>query len=162
MARMLGISDATVHRRLKDFNLQISHSFSTVDDNALDCIVRSIKEEFPNSGYRMVCGHLKGRGLVIQQIRVRESLRRIDPEGTILRWLHVTERRKYNVSSPNALWHIDGHHKLIRLVSQNYQNFVHPFVFIAHLRPPGRCNSQVKRWGLFASILVIHFSSVIA
>ena len=139
MARMLGISDATVHRRLKDFNLQISHSFSTVDDNALDCIVRSIKEEFPNSGYRMVCGHLKGRGLVIQQIRVRESLRRIDPEGTILRWLHVTERRKYNFSSPNALWHIDGHHKLIRLVSQNYQNFVHPFVFIAHLRPPGRC-----------------------
>ena len=54
MARMLGISDATVHRRLKDFNLQISHSFSTVVDNALDCIVRSIKEEFPNSGYRFV------------------------------------------------------------------------------------------------------------
>ena len=33
MARMLGISDATVHRQLKDFQLQISHSFSTVDDN---------------------------------------------------------------------------------------------------------------------------------
>ena len=128
MVRMLGISDATVHRRLKDFNLQTSHSFSTVDDNTLDGIVRSIKEEFPNSGFRMVCGHLKGRGYVIQQIRVRESLRRIDLEDTILRWLHVTERRKYNVSSPNALWHIDGHHKLMRLVSRNYQNFVQAFL----------------------------------
>ena len=59
MARMLGISDATVHRRLKDFNHQISNSFSTVDDNTLDGFVCSIKEEFPNSGYRMVCGHLK-------------------------------------------------------------------------------------------------------
>ena len=56
MARMLDISDATVHRRLKDFNLQIPHSFSTVDDNTLDGGVRSIKEEFPNSGYRMICG----------------------------------------------------------------------------------------------------------
>ena len=70
---MLGISDATVHRRLKDFNLQIFHSFSTVDDNTLDGIVRSIKEKFPNRGYRVVCGDLKGRGLVIQQIRVRET-----------------------------------------------------------------------------------------
>ena len=57
MARLLGISDATVHRRLKDFNLEISHSFSTIDDNTLDGIVLSIKEEFPNSGYRMVLGH---------------------------------------------------------------------------------------------------------
>ena len=74
MARMLGISDASVHRRLKDFHLQISHSFSTVDDNTLDGIVRSIKVEFQNSGYRMICGHLNGRGLVvIQQIRVKES-----------------------------------------------------------------------------------------
>ena len=63
MARMLGISDATVHRRLKDFNLQISHSFSTIDDNTLDGIVLSIKEEFPNSGYQIVIGHLRGRGL---------------------------------------------------------------------------------------------------
>ena len=116
MARMLGISDATVHRRMKDFNLEISHSFSTIDDNTLDGIVLSIKEEFPNSGYRMVLGHLRGRGLITQQSHVRESLPRIDPEGTVLRWLHVTERRKYNVSSPNALWHIDGHHKLITLV----------------------------------------------
>ena len=59
MARMLGISDATAHRRLKDFNLQISLSFSIVDNNTIYGIVRSIKEEFLISGYRMVCGVLR-------------------------------------------------------------------------------------------------------
>ncbi|CAH3038158.1 unnamed protein product, partial [Porites lobata] len=50
------------------FNLEISHSFSTIDDDTLDGIVRK-----SNSGYRMVWSHLKGRGLVSQQSRVRES-----------------------------------------------------------------------------------------
>ena len=100
MTCMLSISRATLNRRRKNFNLEISHSFSTIDDDTLDGIVRSKKEEFPNSGYRMVWGHLKGRGLVIQQSRVRESRCR---ESNALRWLHVTERRKYKVASPNAL-----------------------------------------------------------
>ncbi|CAJ0927556.1 8614_t:CDS:1 [Entrophospora sp. SA101] len=30
------------------------------------------------------------------------------------RWAEITPCRKYKVSGPNALWHIDGHHKLIR------------------------------------------------
>ena len=97
---MLSISQATLNRRRKDFNLEISHSFSTIDNNTLDGIVRSKKEEFPTSGYRMVWGHLKGRALVIQQSRVRES-RCGELNG--FRWLHVTERRKYKVASPNAL-----------------------------------------------------------
>ena len=58
MAHILGISDVMAHRWLKDFNLQISHLFSTVDDNTLHGIVCSTKEEFPNSGFRMVCGVL--------------------------------------------------------------------------------------------------------
>ena len=33
------------------------------DDDTLNGIVRSVKEELPNSGYRMVWGHLKRRGL---------------------------------------------------------------------------------------------------
>ena len=55
----MSISQATLHGQLKDFNLEISHSFSTIDNDTLDGIVRSIKEEFPNNGYRMVWGHLK-------------------------------------------------------------------------------------------------------
>ena len=33
--------------------------------------------------------------------------------GTALRWNQVLYRRKYSVPGPNALWQIDGHHKLI-------------------------------------------------
>ena len=29
-------------------------------------------------------------------------------------WAQIIPRRTYNVTSPNSLWHIDGHHKLIR------------------------------------------------
>ena len=33
---MLSISQATLNRRLKDLNLEISHSFSTIDDDTLN------------------------------------------------------------------------------------------------------------------------------
>ena len=41
-------------------------------------------------------------------------MRMMDPEGTSLRWYGVIYRRRYRVPCPNALWHIDGNHKLIR------------------------------------------------
>ena len=53
-------------------------------------------------------------GLRIQRERIRESIQRVDPtgiEGRVRRALH---RRVYSVASPNALWHLDGYHKLIR------------------------------------------------
>ena len=59
-------------------------------------------------------GHLLSRGYRVQQNRIRESQRRVDPEGAIIRRLHVLNRREYSVPSPRSLYHIDGHHKLIR------------------------------------------------
>lgn len=38
----------------------------------------------------------------------------VDPLDTVLHWRIPIIRRPYSVSGPNALWHIDGHHKLIR------------------------------------------------
>ena len=35
MARMFDVSVATIHRRLKDFDMPISHSFFNIDNNAL-------------------------------------------------------------------------------------------------------------------------------
>ena len=54
----------------------------------------------------------------VQQVRIGESMRRVDPEGVLLRALTIdtVNRRKYQVYAPLALWHIDGNHKLIRLV----------------------------------------------
>ena len=41
-------------------------------------------------------------------------MRELDPVGTALRWRRTFCWRKYNVRCPNALWHIDGKHKMIR------------------------------------------------
>ena len=70
----------------------------------------------PETGYKRMTGFLRSRGVVVQQSRIREAMRKVNPEGTMLRALrlHVTHRRSYQVSSPLALWHIDGNHKLIR------------------------------------------------
>ena len=41
-------------------------------------------------------------------------MRELDPVGTALRWRGSICWRKYSVRCPNALWHIDGNHKMIR------------------------------------------------
>lgn len=43
-----------------------------------------------------------------------EMMRKLDPVGTALRWRGTIRRWKYNIQCPNALWHIDGNHKMIR------------------------------------------------
>ncbi|XP_033971364.1 uncharacterized protein LOC117470659 [Trematomus bernacchii] len=51
----------------------------------------------------------------IQRRRVRDSMRRIDPEAAALRAMSQRlHRRAYRVAGPNSLWHLDGNHKLIR------------------------------------------------
>ena len=50
---------------------------------------------------------------------MRRNFHRVDLEGVIKRYisLRIIQRRKYNVKGSNSLWHIDGNHKLIRLVA---------------------------------------------
>lgn len=50
----------------------------------------------------------------MQRDRVRAAINRVDPENTALQWAVVITRRVYSVPWPNSLWHIDGHHSLIR------------------------------------------------
>ncbi|CAB4042493.1 PREDICTED: uncharacterized protein LOC107339677 isoform X1 [Paramuricea clavata] len=111
---MLDISLSTVRRRMREQGLSSTQPFASLSDEELDSIVSEIKLSHPQCGYRMMIGHLRSRGLKIQQDRVRTSLRRVDPEGTTVRWMAAIYRRKYSVKGPNSLWHIDGYHKLIR------------------------------------------------
>ena len=59
--------------------------------------------------------YLRSNGYNILEYRVRESMRRVDPEGVMLRTLQSrpVARRKYKVAGPLSLWHRDGNHKLI-------------------------------------------------
>lgn len=116
IAKILCVSSKTVHRRMHGFGLSVRGTYSAIDNSQLDDVVRSISHEFPNCGYKTMRGHLLSRGIRVQENRVRESLRRTDPEGTAIRALQlkVTHRRVYSVRGPLALWHLDGNHKLIR------------------------------------------------
>ena len=114
MAEMLGVSLRTVRRRLSEYRISISAQYSTVSDDQLDELVAEIQQQFPLCGNRQMLGHLLARGLRVQQIRVREAQRRVDPEGSVMRRLRTINRRSYSVVAPRGLWHIDGNHKLIR------------------------------------------------
>ena len=111
---MFGVAISTVRRRMSDYGLSVRAHYSAISDSELDVIVSEIQQQYPMCGNRQMQGHLLSRGYRVQQVRLRDSQRRIDPSGTALRRLHVLNRRHYSVPSPLSLYHIDGNHKLIR------------------------------------------------
>ena len=110
----LGVSVSTVRRRMAEYNLSVSATYATITSSELDSLVREIQTLFPMCGNRQMQGHLLARGYRIQQHRIREAQRRIDPQGSVLRRLSTIHRRVYSVPAPLSLWYIDGNHKLIR------------------------------------------------
>ena len=114
IATMMGISVSTVRRRMSDIGIHIRDYYSTITDSELDQLVRSVQLQYPMCGNQQMQGHLINKGYRIQQARLRDSQRRIDPVGTALRRLNIINRRQYSVPCPLSLYHIDGHHKLIR------------------------------------------------
>lgn len=113
IASLMNCSRRTIQRRLLEFGIT-SHHFTHVSDFDLDQVIREINSLHPQSGERVIRGCLRSRGINVQRERVRQSLRRVDPTGVELRARRVLRRRRYHVDSPNALWHLDGYHKLIR------------------------------------------------
>lgn len=103
-----------MYRRLEQEGIDRSSSYSNITDNDLDRAVESIKQSHPNDGERLMIGHLHRLGIRIQRSRVRASIHRVDPISTAIRRSRAIRRRVYHVEGPNSLWHIDGHHKLIR------------------------------------------------
>ncbi|KAF6728516.1 hypothetical protein FQA47_024388 [Oryzias melastigma] len=117
IANTLAVSESTVRRRMLEEGLRKSDRYSTVGDEELDTIVLELQRCYPNAGCRMMMGHLRSRGIQVQRSRLADSLRRVNPEGVMMRRLsiQIARRRQYNVPAPNHLWHIDGNHKLIRI-----------------------------------------------
>ena len=115
IAFTLCISRSTLWRRLTENGYDFSvNRFTDISDDSLNQEIKTIKENFPECGERMVIGCLRSKGIFVPRHRVRDIIRDHDPIAVLLRWTQATARRKYNVPGPNALWHIDGLHKLIR------------------------------------------------
>ena len=124
IAQLLQVSVSTLQRRRRAFGIDdhLEH-YSDISDHDLDAIYKELTAAdgnssggflTPNIGRRRFMGALRSRGIRVQRWRVSQCLRRVDPIGTALRWRLVIYRRKYNVPTPNSLWHFDSSHKLIR------------------------------------------------
>ena len=114
-SRIFGVSRWTIYRRIQQFGLQSTRKFSSIPDSDLDNLVQSYTSRHgTTTGQTYMQGYLRSQGVHVQRHRVRESLSRVDPNNTALRWGIVITRRQYYVPWPNSLWHLDGHHSLIR------------------------------------------------
>ena len=113
IAGIFTCSTRTIQRRMRDYGIDPNH-FSDISDSHLDEVVGELLVCLPDCGIRSVQSILKANGIILQRERVRQSLHRVDPTGMQTRLRRRLHRRQYPVSSPNALWHIDGYHKLIR------------------------------------------------
>lgn len=118
IARLLGVSRATLFRRMSENNISISATYSNCSDNELDSLITAIKSTMPDAGFRVVRGALLAQGHRLQWDRLYASMHRVDSVGVLARMtrLGCVVRRTYTVPYPKYLVHIDTNHKLIRYV----------------------------------------------
>jgi len=117
IARMLGVSQSTVRRRIHLFQIRpVRERYSQLSTAQVDTVVRNVVHAHPHAGIRMVRSYLMADDIRLTEQATRESLNRVNPTGIARRWSRnrCTQRRVYSVPHPNALWHIDGNMRLIR------------------------------------------------
>lgn len=131
VACSLGVSRdlLTRHRLLHG----IKRAYHPMTDDEMDDIVRALKQASPEMGLKLTWGFFRSQNIKVVRERVRESLRRVDPVGVELRAQTAVQRRTYTVPRPNAVWHADGHHKLV------------PWGFVIHGLIDGYCRT-VSCW----------------
>lgn len=114
MASTLGVSRPTIYNAMRKHNINYQGRFTSHDNEQVKTAISNITAGHPNAGEIMVQGHLRSQGICIQRRRLRQTLKEVDPVGTLARQRLRIKRRTYSVPCPNYLWHIDGNHKLIR------------------------------------------------
>ena len=114
ISELLSISRSTLYRRLEEGGISQQVHYSSISNHDLDQQLVAIKLVYPNDGERLLNGHLVARKIIIPRARLRASIHRVDPENTAIRRSITVWRRVYYSEGPNAVWHVDGHHKLIR------------------------------------------------
>lgn len=113
ISKALMISRTTLWRRVKEGKL-VTNTYTSISDVDLQVAVIDLLNRHPNSGQVLLQGLLQAQGVNVQRHRLRDALKRVDPLYTHARWNTPISRRTYYVPGPNSLWHIGGHHSLIR------------------------------------------------
>ena len=128
-ARALKVHRLTVKHYLQLYQIR-KKEYSQLSDEELDALVEDFKNRRPTTGLSYLQGHLMQQGWRIQRNRLLASISRVDGVRNALR-KNTIVRRKYVSSRPNAVWHMDGYHKL------------GPWGFIIHSSIDG-CDSTVS------------------
>ncbi|KAK3088459.1 hypothetical protein FSP39_019451 [Pinctada imbricata] len=113
ISKLLSVSERTVYRRMTVYDLSKT-SFSAIEDDVLDTNLIKVISDFPRCGESFLRIMLKRNGISIPRWRLRDSIKRVDENGSQERRRGRLHRRIYNVEGPNYLWHIDTNHKLVR------------------------------------------------
>lgn len=115
IASIYSISKWTVLRRAREYEILGINRFNQIrDDDLMEIIGSYLNTQSRLVGFSLVYGYLESIGVHVQQSRVRNILQQFDPTFSQMRWAAVIHRRTYNVRAPNSLWHLDGHHSLVR------------------------------------------------
>jgi hypothetical protein len=112
LSKTLGLHRNTLARYVSMYKIK-RPKFSPISDADLDEIVTNFRLKRPSTGIRYLRGHLFLLKIRVQKKRIYDSITRVDGLNKTLRQHTTIKRREYHSARPNALWHIDGHHKLI-------------------------------------------------
>ena len=132
IAQLLQISRSTLYRRLKDHGMS-PDDYSDITSLELDEVVKNVKRDHPNDGEVLLKGHLSRLGIKVRRSQLRASIHQVDHDRTVDRRSSTIKRRTYSVPAPNAMWHVDGNHKLIRwrlVVHAGVDGFSRTIVYI--------------------------------
>lgn len=104
--------------------LSVRGEKSRISNADLEVLVIQIINENPLLGEVLVWNKLCAMGICLTRDRVRRAIHATVGPRTIA---PAISRRRYNVRAPLSIIHLDGNHKLIRLVTKIYFSFLHNF-----------------------------------
>ncbi|KAE8213844.1 hypothetical protein CF319_g9136 [Tilletia indica] len=113
IAVLFGCSPSTIKRRRREAGLDKNHHDIDMDD--LCAAIETVRSMGTGDvGERCLTGALNSIGVSVSRAKIRAAVRMLDPFPLSSRWHTALQRRTYYVPFVNSLWHVDGHHKLIR------------------------------------------------
>lgn len=108
--KIIGVGKTTMHQWKKSVNYV--EPLQGMTDEEIDTFVNHNKQK--DRGEVYLQGLVLAAGHHITRERLRASVGRVDAAGRELRKQKAIKRREYNAAGPHHIWHIDGHHKLIK------------------------------------------------
>lgn len=134
-ANAVGVHRNKLSEYLREVGLKPSSS--DISDDSLDQMVRDFRKQRPQSGLLYITGHIREKGIHVPRSRIRQSVKRVDPTGLLVRRQVAIKRRRYKVAGPNEVWHTDAHLKLsrygvaIHIFNEGYARLVCIIYFIS-------------------------------